>query len=125
MNDERWIDCKDELPPEGVIVETQMVDGPNNIHSGDRKRIGRKWYFNDCHYDYRPTHWRKIPASTTPKLYIRRDTEALGEHYQRHISAMTTEGLYGKSRIAAELAYRDMLIERLTKGTVKHEAIEK
>jgi hypothetical protein len=46
-------------------------------------------------------------------LYAIRDTERLGEHYTRHVAAMTTEGLHAKSAIAAELAYRDAEIERL------------
>jgi len=39
--------------------------------------------------------------------YKRRDAEAQGEHYQRHISALTAEDLHSKSDIAAELAHRD------------------
>ena len=46
-------------------------------------------------------------------LYAKRDHVAQGEHYTRHVSAMTGEGLHAKSAIAAELAHRDMLIERL------------
>ncbi len=46
-----------------------------------------------------------------PKLYARRDHQALGEHYLKHLGAMTAEDLHAKSDIAAELAYRDAHIE--------------
>ena len=45
--------------------------------------------------------------------YAQRDSRALGEHYLRHVSAMTGEGLHEKSAIAAELAWRDQRIDRL------------
>jgi hypothetical protein len=48
--------------------------------------------------------------------YAKRDHRALGEHYLRHVSAMTGEGLHAKSDIAAELAWRDAEIERLRSG---------
>jgi len=50
------------------------------------------------------------------KLYAERDVEdsdALYDSYMKHISAMTTEDLHSKSAIAAELAYRDVQIEKL------------
>jgi hypothetical protein len=37
----------------------------------------------------------------------------LEPHYSRHVSAMTTEGLHEKAHIAAELAARDLEIDRL------------
>ena len=46
-------------------------------------------------------------------LYPERDHMAQGQHYVRHIDAMTREGLHSKSRIAGELAARDIEIERL------------
>lgn len=45
--------------------------------------------------------------------YAERDPEALEPHYNKHVSAMTSERLYEKSAIAAELAYRDARIEAL------------
>ncbi len=45
--------------------------------------------------------------------YAERDILKQGNHYMRHVAAMTTEGLYSKSDIAAELAHRDIEIERL------------
>lgn len=52
-----------------------------------------------------------------PKQYAERDIEALDEaggHYSRHVQAMTAESLHSKSDIAAELAWRDMIIDRLS-----------
>lgn len=49
-------------------------------------------------------------------LYEHRDCALLDEdggHYVKHVHAMTAEGLYGKSEIAAELAYRDHKIAKL------------
>lgn len=48
--------------------------------------------------------------------YAKRDLMALdkaGDHYSRHVSAMTGEDLHAKSDIAAELAWRDMRIADL------------
>jgi hypothetical protein len=53
--------------------------------------------------------------SETPKVYADRDHRALGEHYYRHISAMTGEELHAKTAIAAELAWRDAQIEAVTR----------
>lgn len=47
------------------------------------------------------------------KHYAERDLMALGEYYTRHVDAMTAEELHSKSDIAAELAHRDMLIDKL------------
>ncbi|ATE85706.1 hypothetical protein KGB36_gp46 [Shigella phage Sf11 SMD-2017] len=49
-------------------------------------------------------------------LYAERDIDILDEtggFYSQHVSAMTSESLHSKSAIAAELAYRDMLINEL------------
>lgn len=48
--------------------------------------------------------------------YAERDPMELdkaGDYYCRHVSAMTKEGLHSKSAIAAELAHRDLEIDRL------------
>ena len=45
--------------------------------------------------------------------YAKRDIEAQGEHYIRHLHAMTAEGLHAKGDIAAELAHRDLRIAEL------------
>ncbi len=51
-------------------------------------------------------------AKPLPKMYAQRDPKALGEHYFRHVDAMTRERLYEKCHIAAELAYRDSVIQQ-------------
>lgn len=52
--------------------------------------------------------------------YAERDHVAQGEHYLRHVDAMTTEGLHRKSAIAAELAHRDIVIEQLKNERVNN-----
>lgn len=50
------------------------------------------------------------------KQYAERDAMQLddeGGYYFRHVFAMTREELHSKSDIAAELAFRDMEIDRL------------
>lgn len=56
---------------------------------------------------------REVGSHAGLGLYPARDHAAQGEHYLRHIDAMTREGLHAKSRIAGELAARDIEIERL------------
>ena len=46
------------------------------------------------------------------KIYATRDIENLKTYYD-HVTSMTSENLHSKSKIAAELAYRDQEIERL------------
>ena len=46
--------------------------------------------------------------------YSDRKIRQQGNHYTKHIMAMTVEGLHDKSDIAAELAHRDILVEELT-----------
>jgi hypothetical protein len=51
-----------------------------------------------------------------PTQYANRDIISLeldGGFYSRHVDAMTTEGLYSKSKIAGELAWRDFQIAKL------------
>lgn len=52
----------------------------------------------------------------TEKLYAERDPmqqDVEGNYYCKHVSAMTDEDLHSKSAIAAELAHRDIVIDRL------------
>lgn len=48
----------------------------------------------------------KLPLNIMTE-YAKRNLRELGEHYTRHLSAMTGERLEPKSDIAAELAWRD------------------
>lgn len=41
------------------------------------------------------------------------ELDMLGNYYCRHVLALTRENLVGKSEIAAELGYRDLMIDRL------------
>jgi len=53
--------------------------------------------------------------STTDKLYRRWQGQriaTLEPHYSKHVFAMTVEGLHGKGEIAAELAWRDALLQK-------------
>lgn len=46
-----------------------------------------------------------------------------GDYYCKHVDAMTTEQLHAKSDIAAELAYRDYVIDQLlgmVQGSYRH-----
>ncbi len=45
------------------------------------------------------------------KLYAQRDVKRLGRYYTKHVSAMTSEELHSKADIAAELAWRDFIID--------------
>lgn len=57
------------------------------------------------------------------KLYAERDLEMLdmtNNYYSRHVMAMTEEGLDSKSSIAAELAYRDWIIDEQQKELQKY-----
>jgi chromosome segregation ATPase len=53
--------------------------------------------------------------------YSERNPIKLGDYYTKHIMAMTAEGLHDKSAIAAELAYRDKLIDEF-EADCKHYA---
>jgi ribA/ribD-fused uncharacterized protein len=52
-------------------------------------------------------------VTSNNKLYAERDVIEQMQHYVNHVEAMTAEGLHSKSDIAAELAHRDIVIERL------------
>lgn len=62
----------------------------------------------------RPRAMTKMECEVDKKLYADRDAMALGQRYIDHVSAMTTEGLHAKSDIAAELAWRDLQIDRVS-----------
>jgi hypothetical protein len=56
------------------------------------------------------------PAFGSTTNYAPRDAEGMDRkngYFSRHLEALTTEDLYAKSDIAAELGYRDMLIDFL------------
>lgn len=47
--------------------------------------------------------------------YAERNPMELEPHYSKHVQAMTSENLFSKSDIAAELAFRDKQIEEMDK----------
>lgn len=55
----------------------------------------------------------EVEAAVKSPFYTERDAIAQGADYFRHVNAMTAEKLHSKSAIAAELAHRDILIQRL------------
>jgi hypothetical protein len=64
----------------------------------------------------RPITWEPPINQPEPKQYAQRDIIALdqtGNYYSVHVQAMTAEGLFSKSDIAAELAWRDQRIADL------------
>lgn len=81
---------------------------PNDHHPGPRCSC------RDCQRRY-PELSDDAPTSppSKKKLYAERDIIEQMQHYVDHVEAMTAEGLHSKSDIAAELAHRDMEIERL------------
>jgi hypothetical protein len=50
--------CADELPPEGVVVETQSA----KYFPRELKRLGAYWFYplgwEAASDDFTPTHWR-------------------------------------------------------------------
>jgi hypothetical protein len=59
--DRKWIKVADELPPEGVEVDTKIDDKDGTRNEQSLKRKGSLWFFPDMsmYVYYRPTHWRK------------------------------------------------------------------
>jgi hypothetical protein len=59
---------------------------------------------------------RREGEAVSENLYVVGGRDIIGQrqHYTDHVWHMTSEGLHGKSDIAAELAHRDIEIERLS-----------
>jgi hypothetical protein len=62
MSESDWIECRKQLPENGVEVMTKIDDekGPRNERS--LKRQDRLWFFPDgsMYVYYTPTHWRSL-----------------------------------------------------------------
>ena len=57
---------------------------------------------------------KPLPLPPVPcSVYPAQDSESLGEHYIRHVCAMTSEHLYAKAAIARQLAARDKMLSVL------------
>lgn len=59
------------------------------------------------------------PKMPEPSPYADRDLLAMASTYAFHVHAMTKFGLFGKSAIAAELAYRDQRIAELESAELR------
>ena len=59
-----WISVNDQLPPEGVEVQTKIRDWRGERNNQSLKRQGRLWFFPDMsmYVYYEPTHWMAMPA---------------------------------------------------------------
>lgn len=55
-----WKRTIDELPKEGIVVETKISDGNCERNIQKLKRKGNLWFFADdsMYVYYTPTHWR-------------------------------------------------------------------
>lgn len=60
-----WRSIADELPEEGVVVETKIDDAAGVRNEARLKRRGRMFFFADesMYVYYTPTHWRPCPAA--------------------------------------------------------------
>lgn len=56
--------------------------------------------------------WKQSLEKAMNKKYANRNIVEQGEEYTKHVSAMTAEGLHDKSDIAAELAHRDIELNK-------------
>jgi len=57
-----WIAIEDELPPDGILVDTKIDDERGLRNEQRLKRHGRLWFVNDgsMYVYYTPTHWRHL-----------------------------------------------------------------
>ena len=56
-----WKSCADELPKDGLVVETIIHDERGTRNETKLKRQGRLWFFPDgsVYVYYTPTHWKE------------------------------------------------------------------
>ena len=69
MDNNNWIDCKDQLPPLRQVVDTKVIKDGKDFNVQPMKRdgvSGRLWFFpdNSMYVYYEPTHWK--PINTKP-----------------------------------------------------------
>ncbi len=57
-----WKKVSEDLPPEGILVETKIDDGKFIRNVQILQRIGNLWFFRDMrmYVYYTPTHWRYL-----------------------------------------------------------------
>lgn len=56
----KWKKTINELPEEGIVVETKISDENGERNYARLKRHGNLWFLADgsMYVYYRPTHWR-------------------------------------------------------------------
>lgn len=56
-----WIETKNKLPAEGIIVDTKIDDSKGCRNEQKLSRRGNLWFIpnSDVYVYYTPTHWRK------------------------------------------------------------------
>lgn len=54
-----WIATVDQLPGEGIVVDTKFDDAKGLRNEQPLKRLGNLWFFEDgsMYVYYTPTHW--------------------------------------------------------------------
>lgn len=59
-----WISVDDELPSEGISVNTKIDRGKGSKNEQPLVRQGRLWFFPDrsMYVYYTPTHWAPRPV---------------------------------------------------------------
>lgn len=64
--EEKWMETKNVLPENQLVVETKIVDGKGERNVQQLKRRNSLWFFPDgsMYVYYTPTHWRLIPDTT-------------------------------------------------------------
>lgn len=112
-NNERKLSLRVDIivnSPNCIIADSIVDDVPNRIEKG----------LNCKHteYDILVTDIMQIDdiGTANETQYAQRDAMALdvaGGYYTKHVCALTHEQLHSKSDIAAELAYRDYMIDDL------------
>lgn len=57
-----WIKCKDQLPPNEVVVETKIDDEKGCRNIAELQICNNLWWVEDMlmYVYYSPTHWRYL-----------------------------------------------------------------
>ncbi|KKM66790.1 hypothetical protein LCGC14_1477710 [marine sediment metagenome] len=61
---DEWIPLTDELPPDGVEVNTKIHDLEGSRNEQSLIKQGNLWFFPDrsMYVYYSPTHWAPLPV---------------------------------------------------------------
>lgn len=57
-----WIECSQQLPDDGIVVETKIDDEKGCRNEQTLKRSGTLWFHPHgvMYVYYTPTHWRPV-----------------------------------------------------------------